>query len=83
MLSIFSTPELIINLWQLKTGVFLHWCLICAVPFFTHRVQVGQIFEFIELLLFLKTCLGGGLALSKKTVGPILVPHGEQSQAEK
>ncbi len=33
MLFIFSTPELIRNLWQLKTAVFLHWCLICAVPF--------------------------------------------------
>jgi len=28
----FLTPELIINLWQLKTAVFLHWCLIRAVP---------------------------------------------------
>jgi hypothetical protein len=28
----FSTPELIRNLWQLKTAVFLHWCLIWAVP---------------------------------------------------
>jgi hypothetical protein len=27
----FSTPELIRHLWQLKTIVFLHWCLICAV----------------------------------------------------
>jgi hypothetical protein len=32
MLFISSTPELIGNLWQLKTGVFLHWCLICAAP---------------------------------------------------
>ncbi len=29
---IFSTPQLIRNLWQLKTVVFLHWCLIRAVP---------------------------------------------------
>ena len=27
----FLTPELIRNLWQLKTTVFLHWCLMCAV----------------------------------------------------
>ncbi len=27
----FLTPELIRHLWQLKTFVFLHWCLICAV----------------------------------------------------
>ncbi len=32
MLFIFLTPELIRNLWQLKTAVFLHCCLICAVP---------------------------------------------------
>jgi hypothetical protein len=24
--------ELIRNLWQLKTAVFLLWCLICPVP---------------------------------------------------
>ncbi len=33
MLFIFSTPEIIRHLWQLKTAVFLHWCLICVVPF--------------------------------------------------
>ncbi len=32
MLFIFSTPDLIRNLWQLKTAIFLHWCLICVVP---------------------------------------------------
>ncbi len=32
MLFIFSTPELIRNLWQLKTAVFLHWCLFRALP---------------------------------------------------
>jgi len=31
MLLIFSTPVLIRHRWQLKTVVFLHWCLICAV----------------------------------------------------
>jgi hypothetical protein len=31
-LFIFSTPELIRHLWQLKTAIFLHWCLLCAVP---------------------------------------------------
>jgi hypothetical protein len=29
---ILPTPVLIRHLWQLKTDVFLHWCLICAVP---------------------------------------------------
>jgi hypothetical protein len=31
MLFIFSTPELIRHLWQLKTAVFPHWRLIRAV----------------------------------------------------
>ncbi len=30
---IFSTPVLIRHLWQHKTVVFIHWCLICAVLF--------------------------------------------------
>ncbi len=34
MLFIFSTPELIRNLWRLKTTVFLHWCLLRAVPLY-------------------------------------------------
>ncbi len=32
-ISHFLTPVLIRHLWQLKTIVFLHWCLICAFPF--------------------------------------------------
>jgi hypothetical protein len=28
----FFTPDLNRNLWQLKTAVFLHWYLLCAVP---------------------------------------------------
>ncbi len=31
MLFIFSTLQLIRHLWQLKTIVFLHWCLICTL----------------------------------------------------
>ena len=31
MLFIFSTSVLIRHMWQLKTVVFLHWCLICTV----------------------------------------------------
>ncbi len=31
MLFTFSAPVLIRRLWQLKTVVFLHWCIICAV----------------------------------------------------
>jgi len=33
MLFIFSTPVLIIHMWQLKTVVFLSWCIKCAVLF--------------------------------------------------
>jgi hypothetical protein len=29
----FTTPVLMRHLWQLKTAVFLHWCLIHAVLF--------------------------------------------------
>ncbi len=28
----FLMPVLIRHLWQLKTVVFLHWCLLCTVP---------------------------------------------------
>ncbi len=39
------------------------------------RVRVGQIFEFIRLILFLKMYSGGGLAPSSQTVGgPLLIP---------
>jgi hypothetical protein len=31
MMLIFSKQVLIGHLWQLKTVVFMHWCLICAV----------------------------------------------------
>jgi hypothetical protein len=31
MLLIFSTPEFIRHMWQLKTAVFLHWCLINSI----------------------------------------------------
>ncbi len=42
MLFIFSTPVLIRHLWHLKTAVFVHWCLIRAVPlpYFTERVTI-------------------------------------------
>ncbi len=32
MLLIFATPVLIRHLWQHKTVVFLHWCIICIAP---------------------------------------------------
>jgi hypothetical protein len=49
MLFIFSTPELIRNLWQLA---FLHWCIICAVPlrraFLVAPLQIDQRSELRE-----------------------------------
>jgi hypothetical protein len=42
-LFIFKTPELIRNLWQLKTTVFLHWCQICAVPLNQGRKKANTI----------------------------------------
>jgi hypothetical protein len=41
----FSMPELIRNLWQLKTAVFLHWCQMCV--FHCHQFQTSVwIFDF-------------------------------------
>ncbi len=42
MLIIFSTPVLIVHLWQLKTVLLLNWCLIHAVTF-------GMSVSFIDL----------------------------------
>jgi hypothetical protein len=41
-----------------------------------YKFLVSQIFEFVQLILFLKMCLRGGLAPSSKTVGSILIPPG-------
>jgi hypothetical protein len=41
----FLTPELIRHLWQLKTFVFLHWYLICAILFLcdiVHAIGLGE-----------------------------------------
>jgi hypothetical protein len=38
------------------------------------EVQLGQIFYFVKLILFLKTCIEGGLAPSIQTVGSLLIP---------
>jgi hypothetical protein len=42
----FSVPVLIRHLWQLKTFVFLHWCLICTV-----------LLKFNDILQRLQKCL--------------------------
>ena len=52
MLLIFSTPVLIRHLWQLKTVVFLHWCLICAA-LLNLAIWVAQ--QPIGVLLFIAT----------------------------
>jgi hypothetical protein len=39
-----------------------------------HAVLVSLIFEFVELLLSLKTYLGGGQAQSTQTMGSLLIP---------
>ncbi len=46
------------------------------------RVWVGQILEFVELILFLKTYLGCGLAPSCKTVGSLVIPQASLSPME-
>ncbi len=43
MLFIFSAPVLIRHLWQLKTVVFLHYCLICAVLLRCKNVILEQV----------------------------------------
>ncbi len=46
MLFIFSTTVLIRYLWQLKTVVFLHWCLKCTVLLKKHAAFVFLIKRF-------------------------------------
>ncbi len=46
-------------------------------------VCVGQIFEFIELILFLETYLRGVLGPSNQTVGSLMIPPGSQSWPQK
>jgi hypothetical protein len=46
-----SLPVLIRHLWQLKTVVFLHWCLIRAIPLrrLNMFAMVKHIFKFITV----------------------------------
>jgi len=37
----FNTSLKIRHLWQLKTVVFLHWCLMCAVPLVDKSLSVS------------------------------------------
>ncbi len=47
----FLTPALIRHLWQLKTVVFLHWCLICSAFFCQIHVKLKIFFFSVILLL--------------------------------
>jgi hypothetical protein len=40
----------------------------------SNRVRVGEFFELVILVLFLKTYLQGGLASSSPIVGSLLIP---------
>ncbi len=44
------------------------------------KVQVGQNFEFTELILFLEIYSGSGLAPSSQTVGSLLILYSWQSR---
>ncbi len=58
----FLTPVLIRYLWQLKTVVFLHWCLICAVPLaepltrrllFSSKVETRIVYNCQKIILYI------------------------------
>jgi hypothetical protein len=40
---------LIRHLWQLKTDVFLQWCLICTVLFLKQKIKNICIFQFLDV----------------------------------
>ncbi len=50
---IFSIPVLTRHLWQSKTVVFLHWCLLCTVPlsFFNQCATL-----FLSMFAIFKNC---------------------------
>ncbi len=54
MLFIFSIPELIRNLWQLKTAVFLHWCLILALPLYEKNYIKATLLQKCHFMDYLK-----------------------------
>jgi len=55
MLFIYSTLELIRNLWQLKTAVFLYWCLIRALPL---KLYYSKLVTFTTLLFLRSLRIG-------------------------
>jgi hypothetical protein len=48
----FLTPVQIIHLWHLKTGVFMHWCLICGVL----SLSLNMAMAGIDLMLIFFLC---------------------------
>ncbi len=46
---IFSTPVLIRHLWQFKTVVFLHWCLMHALLFKNNNYYHGLLLNSLHL----------------------------------
>ncbi len=74
MLFIFSTPVFIRHLWQLKTLVFLHRCLIRAVPFFFKPASLMRNLTNVEknheTVLLMVRCL----KVSKQFARPALLP---------
>ena len=71
MLFIFSTPELIRKLWQLKKAVFLHWCLICAVPL--KWIKLTPVFRFQRFGEFLPTFVANDASSSDVTSYPSML----------
>ncbi len=50
MLFIFSTSVFIRHLWQLKTVVFMHWCLLCAGAL-VYKIYLSIDFSFTANVL--------------------------------
>ncbi len=55
----------------------------CTIKYFIAiivcRVCIGQIFEFVKVILFLKTYLESDLALSSQTKGSLLIPLADKA----
>jgi hypothetical protein len=78
----FSTPVLVTHLWQLKTVVFLHWCLIHAVPGNTEGGSITVLFTSCltglesavrQLTIFVFICKNR-LIQTSQTGGTVMLP---------
>ncbi len=68
---IFSTPVLIRHLWQLKTIVFLHWCVIHTIPLVNWEVASiilsvvkSKLFQFSSQTSYKNRLINGASCLS-------------------